>query len=134
MSLVETIKDGTQRLEANFSQGVAQEGLGGRLLTFGRAQSDSDQQQFGYDRLQEKVILKIISGDESEALEQNAKEFGLTLFGVKDKRQGACCWSLLDEYCLKAIPSGIVHIIGPEQGFTLPGSICVCGDSHTSSQ
>ena len=30
-------------------------------------------------------------------------------------------------------PQGIVHIIGPEQGFTLPGSVCVCGDSHTST-
>ncbi|SJK96770.1 uncharacterized protein ARMOST_00016 [Armillaria ostoyae] len=48
------------------------------------------------------------------ALEDNAKEFGLTYFGMKDKCQG------------------IVHVIGPEQGFTLPGITCVCGDSHTS--
>lgn len=50
-----------------------------------------------------------------EALEQNVKEFGLTYFGMSDKRQG------------------IVHIIGPEQGFTLPGTTVVCGDSHTST-
>lgn len=49
------------------------------------------------------------------ALEENVREFGLTYFGMKDKRQG------------------IVHIIGPEQGFTLPGTTCVCGDSHTST-
>lgn len=49
------------------------------------------------------------------ALEENVKEFGLTYFGMTDRRQG------------------IVHIIGPEQGFTLPGITCVCGDSHTSS-
>ncbi|THV03291.1 hypothetical protein K435DRAFT_747915 [Dendrothele bispora CBS 962.96] len=49
------------------------------------------------------------------ALEENVKEFGLTYFGMTDKRQG------------------IVHIIGPEQGFTLPGITCVCGDSHTST-
>ncbi|KAK0191341.1 aconitase [Armillaria mellea] len=49
------------------------------------------------------------------ALEDNVKEFGLTYFGMKDKRQG------------------IVHVIGPEQGFTLPGITCVCGDSHTST-
>ncbi|KIY49555.1 hypothetical protein FISHEDRAFT_41096 [Fistulina hepatica ATCC 64428] len=49
------------------------------------------------------------------ALEENVKEFGLTYFGMKDRRQG------------------IVHIIGPEQGFTLPGITCVCGDSHTST-
>ncbi len=50
-----------------------------------------------------------------EALEQNAKEFGIQLFDVTDVRQG------------------IVHIIGPEQGFTLPGTTIVCGDSHTST-
>ena len=50
------------------------------------------------------------------ALEDNVKEFGLTYFGMDDKRQG------------------IVHIIGPEQGFTLPGTTVVCGDSHTSSE
>ncbi|KAJ5881641.1 3-isopropylmalate dehydratase fused small/large subunit [Penicillium soppii] len=48
-------------------------------------------------------------------LEQNVKDFGLTYFGMGDKRQG------------------IVHIIGPEQGFTLPGTTVVCGDSHTST-
>ncbi|OXM82123.1 3-isopropylmalate dehydratase, large subunit [Cryptococcus neoformans Bt63] len=49
------------------------------------------------------------------ALEDNVKEFGLTYFGMSDKRQG------------------IVHIIGPEQGFTLPGTTVCCGDSHTST-
>jgi 3-isopropylmalate dehydratase large subunit/3-isopropylmalate dehydratase small subunit len=48
-------------------------------------------------------------------LEENVKAFGLTYFGLDDKRQG------------------IVHIIGPEQGFTLPGTTVVCGDSHTST-
>ncbi|KAF2484902.1 3-isopropylmalate dehydratase [Neohortaea acidophila] len=50
-----------------------------------------------------------------ETLEQNVKDFKLTYFGLGDKRQG------------------IVHIIGPEQGFTLPGTTVVCGDSHTST-
>ncbi|PSS29895.1 hypothetical protein PHLCEN_2v2626, partial [Hermanssonia centrifuga] len=50
-----------------------------------------------------------------QVLERNAKEFGIRYFGLSDKRQG------------------IVHIIGPEQGFTLPGITCVCGDSHTST-
>ncbi|KIJ19918.1 3-isopropylmalate dehydratase [Paxillus involutus ATCC 200175] len=49
------------------------------------------------------------------AVEENVKEFGLTYFGLADRRQG------------------IVHVIGPEQGFTLPGITCVCGDSHTST-
>ncbi|KAI0995597.1 3-isopropylmalate dehydratase [Podosphaera aphanis] len=48
-------------------------------------------------------------------LEDNVQEFGITYFGLGDKRQG------------------IVHIIGPEQGFTLPGTTVVCGDSHTST-
>ena len=50
-----------------------------------------------------------------ETLRQNCKEFGVQLFDVNDKRQG------------------IVHIIGPEQGFTQPGSVIVCGDSHTAT-
>ena len=50
-----------------------------------------------------------------EALEENCKEFGIKLFDMKDKRQG------------------IVHIIGPEQGFTQPGTVIVCGDSHTAT-
>lgn len=50
-----------------------------------------------------------------DTLEKNCKEFGVQLFGMNDKRQG------------------IVHIIGPEQGFTQPGTIIVCGDSHTAT-
>ena len=50
-----------------------------------------------------------------DTLEKNCKEFGIELFGMNDKRQG------------------IVHIIGPEQGFTQPGTIIVCGDSHTAT-
>tara|TARA_B100000029_G_scaffold289531_1_gene283235 strand:+ start:546 stop:1949 length:1404 start_codon:yes stop_codon:yes gene_type:complete len=50
-----------------------------------------------------------------ETLQKNCKEFGIQLFDMKDKRQG------------------IVHIIGPEQGFTQPGTVIVCGDSHTAT-
>lgn len=50
-----------------------------------------------------------------ETLSSNCAEFGVQLFDMKDKRQG------------------IVHIIGPEQGFTQPGMTIVCGDSHTST-
>ena len=63
--------------------------------------------------------LKGIDDKESkvqiETLEKNCKEFGIEFFNMKDKRQG------------------IVHIIGPEQGFTQPGSVIVCGDSHTAT-
>lgn len=50
-----------------------------------------------------------------ETLDKNAKQYGLTYFSMTDKRQG------------------IVHVIGPEQGATLPGMTVVCGDSHTST-
>jgi 3-isopropylmalate/(R)-2-methylmalate dehydratase large subunit len=50
-----------------------------------------------------------------EALASNAADFGIEYFNENDKRQG------------------IVHIVGPEQGFTLPGTTIVCGDSHTST-
>jgi len=63
----------------------------------------------------ESFIQEPDSRAQCVALEENVKEFGLTYFGMTDRRQG------------------IVHIIGPEQGFTLPGITCVCGDSHTST-
>ena len=62
---------------------------------------------------------KEISDQESkiqvDTLDTNCKEFGIQIFGMDDKRQG------------------IVHIIGPEQGFTQPGTVIVCGDSHTAT-
>jgi len=50
-----------------------------------------------------------------EKLEENATKHKITLFGLKDPRQG------------------IVHVVGPEQGISLPGLVMVCGDSHTST-
>lgn len=50
-----------------------------------------------------------------EALEANVREFGIEYFSMLDSRQG------------------VVHIVGPEQGFTLPGLTIVCGDSHTAT-
>jgi 3-isopropylmalate/(R)-2-methylmalate dehydratase large subunit len=50
-----------------------------------------------------------------ETLDDNCRKWGITQFGIHDQRQG------------------IVHIIGPEQGFSLPGTTIVCGDSHTST-
>ena len=55
------------------------------------------------------------SAEQIAALAQNAKDFGIEYFDAFDRRQG------------------IVHIIGPEQGFTLPGTTIVCGDSHTAT-
>ena len=50
-----------------------------------------------------------------EALRQNTKDFGVPFFDMDDARQG------------------ILHVVGPEQGFTLPGMTIVCGDSHTAT-
>ena len=60
-------------------------------------------------------IIDPMSALQVSTLEQNCREFGITYFGMDDHRQG------------------IVHVIGPEQGLTLPGMTIVCGDSHTST-
>ncbi len=65
------------------------------------------------DRLQ--GIKDKTSRIQVETLENNCKEFGITYFPMDDERQG------------------VVHIVGPEQGFTQPGMTIVCGDSHTST-
>ena len=61
------------------------------------------------------VVQDPISKAQMEALSRNCEEFGIALFGLGDSRQG------------------IVHMIGPELGLTLPGLTIVCGDSHTST-
>jgi 3-isopropylmalate/(R)-2-methylmalate dehydratase large subunit len=62
-----------------------------------------------------KGIADETSRIQVETLQQNCRDFGVTLLDMHDIRQG------------------IVHVIGPEQGFTLPGTTIVCGDSHTST-
>ncbi|HEY9151222.1 MAG: 3-isopropylmalate dehydratase large subunit [Gammaproteobacteria bacterium] len=63
----------------------------------------------------EQGIADPVSRIQVETLDQNCVDFGITEFGMNDLRQG------------------IVHVIGPEQGATLPGMTVVCGDSHTST-
>ena len=60
-------------------------------------------------------IVDPVSRTQVETLDANCAELGLNEFRMSDPRQG------------------IVHVIGPEQGFTLPGATLVCGDSHTST-
>ena len=60
-------------------------------------------------------IADPVSRIQVETLDQNCREFGITEFDMADPRQG------------------IVHVVGPEQGATLPGMTVVCGDSHTST-
>ena len=64
---------------------------------------------------QDQPISDPISALQVETLRQNCREFGITLFDLGDER------------------SGIVHVMGPEQGLTLPSSTIVCGDSHTAT-
>jgi len=61
-------------------------------------------------------IVDQISAVQINALEKNCKDYGITLFGLNSPNQG------------------IVHVIGPQLGITLPGTTIVCGDSHTSTQ
>src|ERR1044071_5245121 len=60
-------------------------------------------------------IADSLSAKQIQTLEENCRDFSIALFGMNDIRQG------------------VVHVIGPEQGFTLPGTTIVCGDSHTST-
>ncbi|MBF0427149.1 MAG: 3-isopropylmalate dehydratase large subunit [Magnetococcales bacterium] len=63
----------------------------------------------------EQGIHDPVSRIQVETLERNCREFGVTLFGMGDPRQG------------------VVHVMAPEQGLTLPGFTVVCGDSHTAT-
>ncbi|MBI5938566.1 MAG: 3-isopropylmalate dehydratase large subunit [Betaproteobacteria bacterium] len=63
----------------------------------------------------DKGIADPVSRIQVETLDANCRDFGLTEFAMNDPRQG------------------IVHVIGPEEGFTQPGMTLVCGDSHTST-
>ena len=64
---------------------------------------------------QDKPIEDPVSRKQVETLERNAKEFGLKHFGMYSK------------------DNGIIHVVGPEKGLSLPGMTIVCGDSHTST-
>lgn len=64
---------------------------------------------------QDKPIEDPVSRTQVDTLAKNAEEFGLSHFGMMDKR------------------NGIIHVVGPERGLTLPGMTIVCGDSHTST-
>ena len=64
---------------------------------------------------QDKPIEDLVSKTQVDTLEQNAKDFGLNYFGMMHPK------------------NGIIHVVGPERGLTLPGMTIVCGDSHTST-
>lgn len=64
---------------------------------------------------QDKPIEDPVSRKQVDTLEKNAREFGLEYYGMMNKN------------------NGIIHVVGPEKGLTLPGMTIVCGDSHTST-
>ena len=66
-------------------------------------------------RDQDKPVRDPVSARQLDTLEANAREFGLEYFGMTDRR------------------NGIIHVVGPERGLSLPGMTIVCGDSHTST-
>lgn len=66
-------------------------------------------------RNQDKPIEDPVSKSQVDTLAANATEFGLSHFGMMDRR------------------NGIIHVVGPERGLSLPGMTIVCGDSHTST-
>ena len=91
--------------------GLRLNGRGVRRPDLTLATMDHNVPTTGLDRPLEDPI----SATQMEVLARNCAEFGITLYPMGDHRQG------------------IVHVIGPEQGFTLPGMTVVCGDSHTST-
>ena len=91
--------------------GLRLNGRGVRRPDLTLATMDHNVPTTGLDRPLEDPISAI----QMEVLARNCDEFGITLYPMGDRRQG------------------IVHVIGPEQGFTLPGMTIVCGDSHTST-
>lgn len=64
---------------------------------------------------QDKPIEDPVSRNQVDTLEKNAREFGLEYYGMMNRN------------------NGIIHVVGPEKGLTLPGMTIVCGDSHTST-
>ena len=70
----------------------------------------TDKRELGFDGITDLIALEQVV-----TLDNNCKSFGVTQFDIHDPRQG------------------IVHVVGPEQGATLPGMTIVCGDSHTST-
>jgi 3-isopropylmalate/(R)-2-methylmalate dehydratase large subunit len=91
--------------------GLRLNGRGVRRPELTLATMDHNVPTTGLDRPLEDPV----SATQMEVLARNCDEFGITLYPMGDRRQG------------------IVHVIGPEQGFTLPGMTVVCGDSHTST-
>ena len=67
------------------------------------------------DESRNDEIKDVIARQQVETLRKNCKDFGVTLYDIDSNAQG------------------IVHVIGPEQGYTQPGMTIVCGDSHTST-
>lgn len=92
------------------------QGLRNRNLTFLRPEKTIAMPDHNIPTInQEKEIEDPISRNQVETLTKNANEFGITLYGLGHKK------------------NGVIHVVGPENGLTLPGMTIVCGDSHTST-
>jgi 3-isopropylmalate/(R)-2-methylmalate dehydratase large subunit len=92
------------------------QGMRNRNLTFLRPEKTIAIPDHNIPTLnQEKPIEDPISRNQVETLTKNAHDFGITLYGLGHKK------------------NGVIHVVGPENGLTLPGMTIVCGDSHTST-
>lgn len=120
--VVSTVKDGPDQLyvDRHYCHEVtspqAFQGLRNRgLCVFRPAQTICSPDHNIPTQQQEKPIQDLVSRNQVETLERNAKEFGITYYGLGNPK------------------NGVIHVIGPENGLTLPGMTVVCGDSHTST-
>ncbi|MFV0507390.1 MAG: 3-isopropylmalate dehydratase large subunit [Bacteroidales bacterium] len=120
--VVESIKDGPEivYIDRHFihevTSPVAFLGLKKRGLTVARPTKTTATPDHNVPTIgQDKPIADLLSRDQVETLENNCKEYGIEYKGLGNEEHG------------------IVHVIGPELGYTQPGMTIVCGDSHTST-
>jgi len=120
--VVATVEDGPTQLyiDRHYCHEVtspqAFQGMRNRNLTFLRPEKTYCIPDHNIPTLnQEQPIVDPISRHQVETLTKNANEFGITLYGLGHKK------------------NGVIHVVGPENGLTLPGMTIVCGDSHTST-
>jgi 3-isopropylmalate/(R)-2-methylmalate dehydratase large subunit len=120
--VVTTVKDGPTQLyiDRHYCHEVtspqAFQGLRDRNLRFLRPEKTFAIPDHNIPTLnQDKPIQDPISRNQVDTLNRNAAEFGIQLFGLGHEK------------------NGVIHVVGPENGLTLPGMTIVCGDSHTST-
>jgi len=111
LSFILTVSSPTRVTSPQAFNGLRERGLG--VLRPSKTTATPDHNIPTWD--QDKPITDPISKFQVETLTKNCEEYGITLYGLGNNK------------------NGIVHVVGPENGYTLPGMTIVCGDSHTST-